>query len=628
MLLLLRQFTLPSLGLVLLAGLILIATDPDAAQTQDSRQPPNQPGQHGEGPPGGFPFGPPGGFPPFGPGGPGGPGGERHIVGQFDDDDDGRLNAEERREARAFLQKEREERGGFGGGPGGPGRGGPPGGFPFGPPGPGGRENQESPKPGPKVSPEDAENYPDAELYEPTVLRTLFLDFEGDDWETELADFNNTDVELPATLVVDGKRYPGVGVHFRGNSSYMMVPPGQKRSLNVSVDFTDAEQRLYGYKTLNLLNSHEDDSMLGSVLYSQIARQHIPAPKANLVKVVINGESWGIYANVQQFNKEFLAENYGSTDGARWKVGGSPGGGGGLDFVGTNVSDYERRFQMKSGGKKDWKALIALCRTLDKTPPAKLEAALEPMLDIDGVLRFLAIDNALINCDGYWIRGSDYSLYLKPNGKFHVIPHDMNEAFRKPMGPGMGPGGPGGPGGPRGFGRGGPGGPPEGGPGAGPFGPGGFGGPPRGVDLDPLIGLDDPRKPLRSKLLAVPALRDRYLQHVRTIADESLDWKNLGPIVARYRALIESEVEADTRKLGTFAAFQKATADTVVAESKASGATEPPRRGFGPPHNDLSLRAFADQRREYLLSLPEVKSAGEPAEKAAPRAKSNRTKAR
>jgi hypothetical protein len=440
----------------------------------------------------------------------------------------------------------------------------------------------------------------------------------------------------------------------------MMVPAGFKRSLNVSVDFTDADQRLYGCKTLNLLNAHEDDSMLGSVLYSEIARQHIPAPKANLVKVVINGESWGVYANVQQFNKEFLAENYGSTAGARWKVGGSPGGGGGLEFVGTNIEDYERRYQMKSGGKKDWKALITLCRTLDKTPPAKLEAALEPILDIDGVLWFLALDNALINCDGYWIRASDYSLYLDPDGKFHIIPHDMNEAFRRPMGPGMGPGGP------RGFGRGGPGGPQDGGPGfgpgrgpqgqaggppngrgpgqnpgapqngpqgpagqgggpgggpkgpGGPFGPGGFGGfggPPRGVDLDPLIGLDDPQKPLRSKLLAVPALRDRYLQHVRTIAEESLDWKHLGPIVARYRALIEIEVEADTRKLGTFAAFQKATADTAVAESKESRQNEPPRQGFGPPHNDLSLRAFADQRREYLLNLPAVKSAGEPAAK-------------
>ena len=32
----------------------------------------------------------------------------------------------------------------------------------------------------------------------------------------------------------------------------------------------------------------------------------VPAPKANFVRLVINGENWGIYANVQQFNKDFL----------------------------------------------------------------------------------------------------------------------------------------------------------------------------------------------------------------------------------------------------------------------------------------------------------------------------------
>ncbi|GIT30807.1 MAG: hypothetical protein Ct9H300mP1_28530 [Planctomycetaceae bacterium] len=39
---------------------------------------------------------------------------------------------------------------------------------------------------------------------------------------------------------------------------------------------------------------------------------------------MINGRSWGVYANVQQFNKEFVAEHYGSSKGARWKVSGNP----------------------------------------------------------------------------------------------------------------------------------------------------------------------------------------------------------------------------------------------------------------------------------------------------------------
>ena len=42
---------------------------------------------------------------------------------------------------------------------------------------------------------------------------------------------------------------------------------------------------------------------------------------------------------------------------------------------------------------------------------------------------------ALINGDGYWTRASDYSIYLDPKGKFHIIPSDMNEAFHPAVGP-------------------------------------------------------------------------------------------------------------------------------------------------------------------------------------------------
>jgi hypothetical protein len=45
-----------------------------------------------------------------------------------------------------------------------------------------------------------------------------------DDWEKELMAFYNTDVEVPATLVVDGRTYRNVGLHFRGVSSFMGVP--------------------------------------------------------------------------------------------------------------------------------------------------------------------------------------------------------------------------------------------------------------------------------------------------------------------------------------------------------------------------------------------------------------------
>ncbi|MCW1886975.1 CotH kinase family protein [Luteolibacter flavescens] len=539
--------------------------------------------------------GPPDGGPPGGFAGRGGPMQQenRKILAQFDKDSNKLLDKEERAAAREFLKANPGQQRGGPGGPGGSRRGpGGPGGF-------GPREEDSTPAtPGARISPADVK--PESgDLYAANTLRTFFLDFENADWEAELEAFHGTDVDVPATMTVDGKTYPGVGIHFRGMSSYMMVPAGKKRSFNVSIDHTESKQRLAGYKTLNLLNSNGDGSFLSAVLFSHIARQYIAAPKANLVRVVINGENWGVYVNQQQFNKDFVQENYRTSKGARWKVPGSPNGQGGLDYIGDNIEDYKKRYEMKSGDDEDWKALIKLCKTLTETPADKLEAAISPLLDVESVLWFLALDCGLLNSDGYWTRASDYSLYRDKEGKFHAIPADMNEAFRAAGGPG-GPRGGGGGGG-RGPGRNG-GGPPQGGPDAG--GPEGAPAPSAsqggGLKLDPLTGLDDAKKPLRSKLLAVPAFRERYLANIHTLAEKDLDWKNLGTVVARYRELAGKEVAADTRKTSTTEAFENLTSDSP-------GETEAPR-GFG--HGGMPLKSFADQRREYLLSLPATAAAG------------------
>ena len=67
-----------------------------------------------------------------------------------------------------------------------------------------------------------------------------------------------------------------------------------------------------------------------------------------------------------------------------------------------------------------------------------------------------------------------------------------------------------------------------------------------------------------------------------------MDWENIGPRVAQYRALIQTEVELDTRKLFTTKQFKDAT-------------------GQGVPQKDATtLRAFMDGRSKFLLKHPEI----------------------
>jgi len=474
-----------------------------------------------------------------GPGGRGGgPGGgvqpDTALVSQFDQDGDKRLNAAERAAAREFLANEIAEGRG-------PRR-----------PGPRGGGNQTPPQPGIKLSPADVKSYGSEPLYEPGVLRTFFLEFENADWEKELAAFYHTDVDVPAKLTVDGRAYSDVGMSYRGASSFFTVGEGRKRSLNLAMDFVHDDQDLGGYRSLNLLNSHTDPSYLRTLLYFHIARQYLPAPKANHARLVVNGENWGIYVNVQQVNKELIKEWFGTTKGARWKAPGSPRGRANLAYLGDDAAEYKKIFEIKTkDDEKSWAALIRLCKVLNETPAEQLEAALAPILDVDGALKFLAIENTLINNDGYWIRTSDYYLYLDEQGRFHVLPHDANETLRLPGGPG--------------------------------------GGQFNGVELDPFLAAEDANKPLISKLLAVPALRKRYAGYVKDIAEKWLDWSKLGPIAEAHQALIADDVKRDTRKLDSFEAFQNSLA-----------------AGGGGSRGGISLKDFADQRRAYLLAHPEI----------------------
>ncbi|TVP95142.1 MAG: hypothetical protein EA381_19375 [Planctomycetaceae bacterium] len=151
------------------------------------------------------------------------------------------------------------------------------------------------------------------------------------------------------------------------------------------------------------------------------------------------------------------------------------------------------------------------------------------------------------------------------------------------------------------------------------------------LELDPLVGLDNPRMPLRSKVLAVPEFRRQYLENLRTLAEKSMTWEAVAPVVASYRELVAEEVAAETRKLGTLEAFLNATSDSTASDDTTSdratssdaeragretAATEP-APAFGPPRfgpRQVPIREFMETRSRYLLRRTAELLAESPAE--------------
>ena len=387
-----------------------------------------------------------------------------------------------------------------------------------------------------KVSKQGVESYAGKNLYDLGVIRTIFLDFAAPKWTRDLQTFYRTDVQVPATMTVDGKSYQNVGVHYRGSSSYFTLRGAQKTSFAIAMDYVDGKQDLGGYKTINLLNGHADPSFMRTVLFSHLAGHYVPIPKACYVHLVINGESWGLYINDQQLNKDFLKEAFGTRKGARWKIPPNFNGESAFYYLGKDRKDYEGKYQLKSAKskKKAWARLIEFCRVLHETPADKLEQELPKILDIDRALWFLAIDNVLMDGDGYHYRGSDYALYLDPEGRFCPLFRDNNEAFNYGGGPG-------------GFGQ----------------RDGQSSGRRRSprlksATLEPLALIKQERAPLVSKVLMVPKWRAQYLANCRKVVDAWVDWEKIAPIVARLRAQIEPIIKVDDKGLYGHEAFLKA----------------------------------------------------------------------
>jgi spore coat protein CotH len=76
-----------------------------------------------------------------------------------------------------------------------------------------------------------------------------------------------------------------------------------------------------------------------------------------------------------------------------------------LEYRGDDAAPYKQMYELETNESADnWTDLIRLSRVLNTTPTDALPGAIEPILDVEGALSLLALDNYTVNLTAIWVR--------------------------------------------------------------------------------------------------------------------------------------------------------------------------------------------------------------------------------
>lgn len=364
---------------------------------------------------------------------------------------------------------------------------------------------------------------PTTGFYNMDTIQQIRITFPQSNYLTQLTSNYTPMTYLLANMTINGKAKDSVGVRYKGFTSYSLVQ-GNKKSFDIDLNMVKDKQDIKGYTKLNLHNSYSDATFMREVFYYHNIRKYSMSAKANFAHLFVNGNNYGLYQNVQQYNKDFLSEWFMSNDGSNWR-GDKPSttnsglsgpitwadGNSAFNYKGDDTTTYKQFYDLKSSDQaQPWKDLPVVCKILNQSPASTLEADIAPYLDIDKTLWHLAGEVLFGDDDSYVYKGKmDYYLYQDAEThRFNTYDYDANSTCD-----------------------------------------------PAHYNWSPFYTYNAANQPLMTKLLAVPNIRQRYLAHMRTMFEECFDVAKSSAIIDKYKNLIDSVVTADPIKLTTYQNF-------------------------------------------------------------------------
>lgn len=264
-----------------------------------------------------------------------------------------------------------------------------------------------------------------AHIFQEDTVNEINIEIDEADWQDMLE--NPLEEEYhKANVTINGETVGNVAIRTKGNTSLTSVAnsDSDRYSFKLDFDYYDNNGNYYGLKKLCLNNNYSDNSSMREYIsYKIMGEMGLDVPECAYSHITVNGEEWGLYLAVEPVDEVFLAAYFADATGDLYKPEGVGGTGADLVYNGGDISAYTGLNLKTNLNSSDGKEILALMQALEDGE------GLEEVLDVEKALKYIAANVALANFDSY-LGNTTHNFYLyEENGRFTIIPWDMNLAF-------------------------------------------------------------------------------------------------------------------------------------------------------------------------------------------------------
>ena len=242
----------------------------------------------------------------------------------------------------------------------------------------------------------------------------------------------------PVDIAYNGLEWTNIGMRYKGNSSlHSAYKQGiLKMAMRFNFDKFEDEhpelhnQRFYGFKKMTFSNGFKDSSLIRDKVAAEIFRDGgVPAARSAFYQVYIDygqGSTYmGLYTMIEDPSDEMLETQFDDDSGTLYKPEG---------FGATwQAFDQDSFDKATNEDDLDWSEIEKVFEALhgDPSNQEQWRENLEAVFNVEGFLRWLAINQVIYNWDTYGVMDHNYYIYADPSddGRLLWFPWDLNEAM-------------------------------------------------------------------------------------------------------------------------------------------------------------------------------------------------------